>query len=158
MDKTVPHLIQILKEKKLTLALAESMTCGLAAHKLSTSPGTSEVLVGSIVCYSPHVKKHILGISKHMIKIHTCESQEVTDAMTKNLSKIITADVYAGITGLASAGGSETKAKPVGTVFFSIVYNEKLFSKKQKFTGTPKEIKKKACIALYKLILQIIKR
>jgi nicotinamide-nucleotide amidase len=156
MDKKINTFINRLKEKELTLALAESMTCGLAAHKLSTTPGTAEVLKGSVVCYTPEVKTGLLDVPEKMIEKYTSESMEVTEALARNLSRVIKADIYAAITGLASPGGSETKDKPVGTVFFCIRYRKKLFKEKKLFRGTPLEIRKKACDALYDLILKKI--
>ena len=154
MDKKVAIFIKAMKSKKLTLALAESITCGLAAHKLSTCPGTSEVLKGSIVCYTPEVKHHLLGVPQHLMDTHSCESAQVTEALAKKLPGLIKADVYAAITGLASAGGSETKTKPVGTVFFALWYQQKVFKLRKVFRGTPLTIRKKACMELYDFILE----
>ncbi|HEY1040471.1 MAG TPA: nicotinamide-nucleotide amidohydrolase family protein, partial [Bacteroidia bacterium] len=105
MKKAAKKLVKKLKENNLTLALAESMTCGLAAHKLSGCVGVSDVLAGAIVCYTPGVKQKLLGISKTTILKHTCESKEVTEELSKKLSKLIKADIHAAITGLASEGG-----------------------------------------------------
>ncbi len=155
--KTEAHLfIKKMKSKGLTLALAESMTCGLAANKLSHATGTSDVLMGSIVCYSPLVKISVLKVTQEQIDKHSCESREVTKALAINLSHIIKADVYAAITGLASAGGSETAEKPVGTVFFCIKKGKRIYHQKRRFYGSPMTIHKKACSALYKFILSKI--
>jgi PncC family amidohydrolase len=150
-----PHaaaLIKTLKSKGMTLALAESMTCGMAANKLSFVPGISDVLTGSIVCYTPKVKMSTLRIPKKLIETYSCESSEVTEALAKHLSRLIKADVYAAITGLASAGGSETKEKPVGTVFFSVKNGRSIHNHRQRFYGTPLTIHKKACSVLYDFI------
>ena len=149
-------MIKTLLEKKLTLALAESMTCGLAAHQLSTCKGTSEVFKGSIVCYNEEVKKDLLKIPPVLIEKHSAESPQVTEALTKKLSALMRADIYASITGLASPGGSETKTKPVGTVFFSIKYRKKIYNERKVLRGTPLQIRQKACYALYKSILEKI--
>lgn len=152
MNKQINTFINRLSEKKLTLAFAESMTCGLAAHRLSTTKGTSEVLAGSIVCYTPEVKRDLLGVSQKTIDRYTCESAEVTKALAKNLPGLIEADIHAAITGLASPGGSETKDKPVGTVFFCVLYKNKFHHHRQVFRGSPLEIRKKACLVLYDFI------
>ena len=149
-------LVKMMREKKLKIAFAESMTCGLAAFQLSSVQGTDDVLQGSIVCYDEDVKKKCLKISNSLIKKFTTESQEVTDALSKNLHSIIDADVHAAITGLASDGGSEREGKPVGTVFFSVIFNRKIFRRRKVFKGTPKEIKKKACCELYEMIIENI--
>lgn len=157
MHKEVNSFVKQLKERKLRLALAESITCGMATHKLATCVGTSDVLVGSIICYTPEVKNQLLRIPKTTIEKHTCESTQVTEALAKNLSKLIKADIHAAITGLASKGGSETKEKPVGTVFFCITYKNKVFRYKKLFRGSPTEVKEKACLQLYKFILKSVK-
>lgn len=153
MRNRVPELIRNLEEKNLKLALAESVTCGLAAHKLCGAKGTSEVLAGSVVCYSPETKMSLLGVSQAMINRYTCESMRVTEALAKNLPGVIKADIYAAVTGLASPGGSETKEKPVGTVFFCVYYQRKMFRQKKLFRGSPLQVRKKACEELYRMIL-----
>ncbi|MCW3077698.1 MAG: hypothetical protein JWO32_2307 [Bacteroidetes bacterium] len=156
MYRSANPFVKTLLEKKLTLALAESMTCGLAAHQLSTCKGTADVFKGSIVCYNEEVKKDLLKVSKNLIRKHTCESAPITESLVKQLSKLIKADIHAAITGLASAGGSETKTKPVGTVFFCIRYKNKIYNIRKVFRGTPLQIRVKACYALYDLILEKI--
>lgn len=146
-----------MKKNGLKMALAESVTCGLAAHKLSTAVGTSDVLTGSVVCYSPEVKKTLIGVSQRRIDKYTCESAEITCDLVKKLPRLIKADVYAALTGLASPGGSETKEKPVGTVFFAVRYKNKSYSCKKRFRGAPLEIREKACMALYDFISSIVK-
>lgn len=153
MNNSTKTFIEKLSQKKLTLALAESVTCGLAAYKLSNVIGTSDILKGAITCYTPEVKKDLLGVSKRLIDTYTCESQEVTDALAKNLKKLIKANIYAAITGLAAPGGSETEEKPVGTIFFSVYYKGQIYNQKNILKGTPVEIKKKACRKLYHFIL-----
>ena len=156
MKKQSQVLINTLKQKKLSLALAESMTCGLAAQRLSGCMGTSDVLKGSIVCYTPEMKRSLMHVSNKMIEQYACESKEVTEALAKNLPKLIKADIYAAITGLASPGGSETKEKPVGTVFFSVRKGKRIYNKRHVFRGSPLKIKKKACETLYRLILTVV--
>jgi|SRR6185436_6630629 len=157
MKRAEQILVNFLKENNLTIALAESMTCGLAAHKLGTISGTSDVLKGSVVCYSENVKTGLLKIKKQLIDKHTAESQKVTDALVLNLSKIITANIHGAVTGLASAGGSETRSKPVGTVFYSLLYKKRLYRMKMKFNGSPLKIKEKSCEHFFKFITKTLR-
>ncbi len=156
MDKRLALFIKTLKENELSLALAESVTCGLAAHLLAGVPGTSEVLKGSVVCYTPAVKTGLLGIPQKLVTKYSCESMEVTEALAKHLPKIVQADIHAAVTGLASVGGSETSQKPVGTVFFAVHYRGKLFRQRHLFNGSPLNIRKQACFKLYRIILDLI--
>ncbi|MDF2455311.1 MAG: hypothetical protein K0R51_1304 [Cytophagaceae bacterium] len=154
----VHQLVRMLKDKNLTLGLAESVTCGMAAYKLSNVKGISEVLRGSIACYTPEVKIALFGISKRMIEKYTCESMQVTQALVTKLPKLIPADVYVAVTGLASPSpnGSESKIKPVGTAFICVRYKNKLYKTKHVFKGTPLQIKNKICLELYRFISSIL--
>jgi nicotinamide-nucleotide amidase len=67
-------------------------------------------------------------------------------------------DVSAAITGLAAPGGSETKQKPVGTVFISVYFKRKLYRDKKKFNGSPLEIKEKACDEMFIYILNVLRK
>lgn len=157
MRNKANDLIKRMKEEGLTLALAESMTCGLAAAKLSSCVGVSDVLLASLVCYTPKAKIQLLQVKQATVRRYSCESREVTRQMAKNLSKSVKADIYAAITGLASSDGSETKDKPVGTVFYAIRYQNKTHDFRKVFRGAPLEIKTKAALKLYDLMLKLIK-
>jgi nicotinamide-nucleotide amidase len=150
------QLVKLLLSKNLTLALAESVTCGLAAHQLATVKGTSEVLKGSIVCYTEEVKTGLLGVKKSLIKKYTAESAQVTDALVNGLRKLIDADIYVAITGLSSEGGSETKGKPVGTTFISFWFKSKKYKVRKVFRGTPLQIRRKMCAELYREIIRSV--
>jgi nicotinamide-nucleotide amidase len=158
MKRPEQKLADFLKKKNLTIAFAESMTCGMAAMKIGNVSGTSDVFGGSIVCYDSKVKSGLLKISSRMIAKYSAESKQVTDALAKNLSRIIKADVSVAITGLAAPGGSENKQKPVGTIFISVFVNKKIFSARKKFNGSPLLIKKKACSLLFSFTLNLLKK
>lgn len=157
MKRAEQQLANFLHEKKLTVAFAESVTCGMAAHKLGTVSGTSTVFCGSIVCYDEHIKTGLLNVSKIFIEKHTAESQEVTDILCKNLKGKIKADVHAAVTGLAAPGGSETKLKPVGTVFYSVLVKNNMHRLRKLFKGSPLEIREKACKEMFRFILKAAK-
>ncbi len=156
MKRTVNKFVKIMQQKGLTLALAESVTCGLAASKLTTAKGTTNVLRCSIVCYQPEMKQLLLQVPKSLIKKNSCESQPVTTALAKGLKKKVPADVYAALTGLAAPGGSESSKKPVGTIFISVIFKNKIFEKRTRFYGNASEVKDKACLFLYEYILSLV--
>jgi len=158
MRRPVQILANFLKNNQLTIAFAESMTCGMLAHKLGTVSRTSDFFVGSIVCYDEKVKTKLLKVEKEMLDKYTAESQQVTDILAVNLSKIIDADIHAAITGLAAPGGSESKSKPVGTVFFAFTFRNKLYKKEEHFEGTPLQIRKKAGEVFFQFIAENLKK
>lgn len=158
MKRPEQFLAKLLKENDLTIALAESVTCGLLAHKLGSVSSTSDFLKCSIVCYAEEIKITLMKIPQSLIKKHTAESQEVTDRLAKNLSRLVGSDLTLAITGLASPGGSETSAKPVGTIFHSVYFKNKLFHQEVRFRGSPLEIKTKACESGLKFVIRTIKK
>jgi nicotinamide-nucleotide amidase len=158
MKRPEQKLLNFLKDHHLTIAFAESMTCGMAAMRIGNVSGTSEVFAGSIVCYDTSVKTGLLKIAVRTIKKYTAESQQVTDNLAKHLTKKMRTDVSAAITGLAAPGGSETKQKPVGTVFISVYFKRKLYRDKKKFNGSPLEIKEKACDEMFIYILNVLRK
>src|SRR5688500_13461096 len=109
-----------LHSKKLKVAFAESCTAGMLASEFVKAKGTSEVLQGSVVTYTPEAKQKLLGVKKGTIDLYTAESQQVTNEMVMGLHKAVSADICVAITGLCGPGGTETPEKPVGTVFVSI--------------------------------------
>jgi nicotinamide-nucleotide amidase len=148
----INKVVKYLQQKNLTVALAESVTCGLASSMVASYKGASDVFCGSIVAYTPEVKNQLLGVSKNNIEQYTCESKQITEAMCYGTQQLIDADIYIAITGLASAGGSETKQKPVGTVFYHFLIGKRSIAIKKIFKGTPLEIRKQASKTLYRLL------
>ena len=157
MKRPEQALMNLLKEKKLTVSIAESMTCGLAASKLGSVSGTSQAFAGCIVCYSEKVKTNLLNIPRRLIDKYTAESAQVTAALAKQLKRKIDSDVQIAITGLAAEGGSETKQKPVGTVFIAVMLKGKVHLLRKKFNGSPLVVRKKACSQLFMFTLKMVK-
>jgi nicotinamide-nucleotide amidase len=149
-------LVKKLKQKQLTVAFAESVTGGIATQRLTNCKGASDVLAGSVICYTPEVKRTLLGIPKKTIDQYTCESEQVTEGLISGLEKLIEADIYVAVTGLASEGGSDTPQKPVGTIFVAIKYQNFIHNYRSVFKGSPLRIKEAAVASLYKRIMTIL--
>lgn len=131
----------ILAQKKLSLAFAESATAGCLAYEYSLTPDSGKVLKGGLVCYDAEIKKDILGISNDVIERYTPESAEVTRELAHKLYKVVpTADIFVGITGLTTPGGSENPEKPVGTMFIHLLISGQDFSLREEFTGSAEQI------------------
>jgi nicotinamide-nucleotide amidase len=138
--KEFQDLVDYLRNQKLTISFAESVSAGLVANEFSKQLDVGDVLIGSIVSYHTSCKEELLGVKKSTIKKHTAESQETTDEMAKGLKNLLNTDICVATTGLATPGGSETTEKPVGTVFISVLYKQKLYRFKNRFYGTRDQI------------------
>jgi len=125
--------------RQMTIAFAESATAGKLAFEFSLTEH-SDILTGGLVCYNACIKKDILGISQALIDEFTPESAEVTREMAVQLKRVMKTAITVAVTGLTTAGGSEQPGKPVGTMFYCIVMEDKLIERKKIFTGSPVEI------------------
>ncbi|WP_118975928.1 CinA family protein [Taibaiella koreensis] len=131
---------ELIAERKLTIAFAESATAGKLAYAFSQTPFSGEVLKGALVCYNAYIKEEVLGITVAMIKQFTPESAEVTREMAVRIQQLMSADLAVAVTGLTTTGGSEQPGKPVGTMFYCVLYGREILERKKIFTGEPAEI------------------
>lgn len=106
----------LLKEKRLKLAVAESCTGGLFGKLITDIPGSSQAFVGGVVTYSNQWKHRELGVSAETLERFGAVSYECAVEMVRGISARQDADLFISITGIAGPGGG-SKQKPVGTVF-----------------------------------------
>ncbi len=111
------EIVDILRKRKMTIAVAESCTGGLIAKTITDVPGSSDVFMGSVVAYANGVKISQLGVSETLITDHGAVSQEVASAMAAGARSRLGATIGISTTGIAGPGGG-TESKPVGTVWF----------------------------------------
>lgn len=157
MDQPVlQSFLNWLIKRKVTIAFAESVTCGMAASQLADLEGISLVLNGSLIAYCEDVKKSVLGVDSEIIKECTAESKECTIEMAKGLARLIPADLHVAVTGLASPGGSEMPGKPVGSVYISLMYRGKIYNFSEVFKGDSFQIRKQATELIYLKIEEVI--
>lgn len=148
---------RVLAEKKLTIALAESVTAGRMAAEFSLLPESGKILKGGIICYDAEVKVNLLKIDRGIIRRYTPESAEVTELLAIRLQSLISSDVQVGITGLCSPGGSESPDKPVGTCFIHIIIRGKPYAVRQAFSGGPEQIVLQAIDLAARKIVEAVK-
>jgi nicotinamide-nucleotide amidase len=110
----------LLRERGLTIAVAESCSGGLLASRLTDVPGSSDYVESGVVCYSNRSKVEWLGVSEAVIAEHGAVSEPVARAMAAGIRGRANASVGVGITGIAGPGGG-TAEKPVGTVAVAVV-------------------------------------
>jgi nicotinamide-nucleotide amidase len=112
-------VLDLLRERGLRLALAESCTGGLLGARLTEVPGASEVLERGFVTYSNRAKVDELGVSESLLALHGAVSEEAAAAMAGGARRAAAADVALAITGVAGPDGG-TPETPVGLVFVAI--------------------------------------
>lgn len=115
------ELGQILKEKKLTIATAESCTGGLVSSRLTDVSGSSEYVMLNFVTYANEAKNKVLGVSWDILNSFGAVSEECAQSMAEGLYNATGCDVALCTTGIAGPTGG-TKDKPVGLCFISVKY------------------------------------
>ena len=118
-DETLEGKIgELLKDKGLTLAVAESCTGGLIGHRLTQVSGSSGYFMEGTVTYSNEAKSSRLGVDASLIREHGAVSCEVALAMAEGVRKSSGANIGLSVTGVAGPGASDNK--PAGVVFVAI--------------------------------------
>jgi len=107
---------RLLRERGLTVALAESCTGGLIAHRLTDIAGSSRYFERGLVVYSNAAKQTLLGVPEALLVRHGAVSAECAEAMARGVRGHAGTDLGLSVTGIAGPDGGSA-AKPVGTVF-----------------------------------------
>ncbi|MBI2339205.1 MAG: competence/damage-inducible protein A [Deltaproteobacteria bacterium] len=129
-DDTLEGVVgALLAKKKQTLAVAESCTGGLAAHRITNVPGASKYFLGGVVSYSNESKTAVLGVSPDTLKKHGAVSSQCAIEMAQGVRRVTKADYAVSITGIAGPAGGTTD-KPVGTFHVALVNHSGNWEKK----------------------------
>ncbi len=109
----------LLTERKLTISVAESLTGGLVADRITNIPGSSAYFERGVVTYSNRSKTELLGVPEDVIKQHGAVSKEVAVLMAEGVRRVSGTDIGLSTTGIAGPAGG-TEQKPVGTIFVAV--------------------------------------
>lgn len=115
---------KMLRERGLSLSMAESCTGGYLAHMITSVPGSSEYFAGSIVAYSNEVKIRELGVSEETLAQHGAVSEATIKEMAENVRKKFNTDIGVATSGVAGPSGGSAE-KPVGTVWIAYADRDK---------------------------------
>ena len=112
------QLADVLKQRELTIATAESCTGGWVAKVLTDRAGSSSYVLAGLVTYSNDAKRGLLGVTELSLGEHGAVSEPVVREMVAGALATTGADVAVAISGVAGPGGGSDD-KPVGTVWFA---------------------------------------
>lgn len=123
-DLTLEEVVGVLlRERKQTVATAESCTGGTLASLITRVPGSSDYYKGSIVAYANEIKTTFLKVPEEMIQAHGAVSREVVERMATNIRDIFAVDYAVAISGIAGPAGGTTD-KPVGTTWIGVASDD----------------------------------
>lgn len=128
------RLIEALRSRGQTLALAESCTGGLLGHRLTNVAGSSAVFLGAIVPYHNRVKQGILGVPEDILAGPGAVSAEGAGAMARGVRQLMGADYGLAISGIAGPSGG-ARDKPAGTVHIAVATADGIANEERHFPG-----------------------
>jgi nicotinamide-nucleotide amidase len=118
-DSLASVVLDQLRRRGQTLAVAESCTGGGLGAALAAVPGASDVLIGGVIAYANSVKQVLLGVPAVLLDTHGAVSDPVASAMAEGVRRSTGADWALAITGVAGPGGGSGE-KPVGLVHIAV--------------------------------------
>lgn len=149
-------LAEKLLATRTTLALAESLTAGLAASRLGRVPGISAVLLEGIVAYSNASKQGRLGVPSEVLASKGAVSEECATLMAEGLARTSGALLTGSATGIAGPGGG-SPAKPVGLVWFATCFRGHTRTRERRYGDAGRNtIRQRAASDLLLLLLQTL--
>ena len=126
------ELLNISRERGITVATVESCTGGLVCGALTAIAGSSSMVLGGLVTYSNEAKTMLANVPPELILRHGAVSEQVARAMAEGGRERLSARLAVSITGVAGPdGGSE--AKPVGLVHFACAGADRTLHREKRF-------------------------
>ena len=138
-------VIDMLRDKGLTLGIAESLTGGLMGARFTAVPGASDVFRGGVVSYASDVKFSLLGVPEGPVV-----TAQAAQAMAEGARRALGADVGLATTGVA--GPAEQEGQPVGTVFLGLAMDGGCEAQQVKLPGDRLRIRQYAVISAVNLL------
>ena len=146
---------EMLADRGLRIAVAESCTGGLITSRLTDVPGSSAYVERSVVSYSNAAKTDLLGVPAELIAADGAVSEPVALAMADGLRSRARVDVGVGVTGIAGPGGG-TPEKPVGTVAIATVTASATRARLFRFHGERDQVKFQASQAALDMVRRML--
>jgi PncC family amidohydrolase len=144
---------ELLLQRGLWLAVAESCTGGLIGHLLTNVPGSSAYYMGSVTAYANEAKARLLGVSWDTLEKYGAVSAETVVEMARGIRLALTADIGISVSGIAGPTGG-TPDKPVGTVWIGLSTPKEEYARRYLWSGDRQAIKKQSAQAALQLLVE----
>ncbi|HKO15454.1 MAG TPA: competence/damage-inducible protein A [Gemmatimonadaceae bacterium] len=148
-------LLDDCRARHLTIAVAESCTGGLLGARLTSVPGSSDVVLGGIIAYHDDVKRTLLDVLQADLRAYGAVSEPVARQMATGVRARTGARIGIGITGIAGPGGG-TPEKPVGTVWIAVDLKDEIRAVLLHLIGDRDEIRRRAAQAALSLARSMV--
>lgn len=136
-------VVNLLRERHATLAVAESMTGGGLGERLTSVPGASEVFLGGVIVYGLPAKTRLAGVDPEILRRFGPVSAEVACEMAEGVRQSLNATYGVSITGNAGPA-TDTGDQPVGATFVAVASRSKKEAFESAFRGTREDVRRRA--------------
>lgn len=126
------QVIEMMRQRTLTLATCESITGGGIGSALTSVPGASAVYRGGFITYASDSKATLAGVHRELITEKGVVNELTAIQMARGALRRCDADWGVATTGVA--GPTAIEGQPVGTVWFAVVGQKKGMSGRPQFT------------------------
>jgi len=156
-DGLASVLVRMLREKGLTISVAESCTGGMIGKEITEISGASEVFMGGVISYSNDVKERILRVPKNIMVNHGAVSEETARAMAVGVANQLRTRCSISVTGVAGPNGG-TEDKPVGTICLGYCIDNVVTTKRYHFSGDRDAIRTRAMKTAIREMIELLKK
>lgn len=129
IDNKLKKIAKFLTKNNYTVATAESCTGGLLSSRFTDISGSSNFVMANFVTYANEAKHEYLNVSNEILENFGAVSEECANAMAKGLHNRTNCNLAICTTGIAGPTGG-TKGKPVGLMYVSVYFDNKVCVKK----------------------------
>jgi CDP-diacylglycerol--glycerol-3-phosphate 3-phosphatidyltransferase len=153
VDPRARELGGLLKDRGLTVSVAESCTGGLLGALITDQPGSSAYFLGGVVAYGDQAKRDLLGVGAGLLTKYGAVSAEVAEAMAEGARSRFGSTLAAAVTGIAGPD-SDGSSKPVGLTYIAIASDSATSSHEYTFGGDRWSNRRQAAGESLRLLIQ----
>jgi nicotinamide-nucleotide amidase len=145
-DHTMERVVvDLLRAREYTLAIAESVTGGAVTSRLVDVAGVSATLVGAIVSYDSEVKFDLLGVDRGPVV-----NEQTAQQMAEGVRRLLGSDVGISLTGVA--GPTEQNGMPVGTLCVGVALPNRTVTRTFRLPGQRDQMRQMSVITALDLL------
>ncbi len=151
-NDTLPSIVgDLLREKRMTIAVAESCTGGLLGKMITDVSGSSDYFLGGITAYSNELKMKLLSVPRIILEKYGAVSDECARYMAEGAVQSLGANVGVSVTGIAGPGGG-TDEKPVGLLYIGLAASGKTMGKEYRFGNERERNRERGAVAALDMV------
>jgi len=153
VSRRAGELVALLRDRGLSLAVAESLTGGMVAAELVSVSGASTVFVGGVVAYATRVKAEVLGVDADLLEREGAIHPRVAEQMAAGVRQLLSADLGLATTG--AAGPDPQDGHEPGEVWIAAATPDGAVSRELRLAGDRESIRRQTADAVLALALGV---